>query len=117
MVWLRKERSHVAQRRCWKRNNCAPAPSIKEAKKPKAVRASELVQREPAGWINPFHSRLRFCCCFFLTHSSRRSNPMKLNKRQLGTSGLELTSVGFGSWAAGGGGWSFGWGPQDDEAS
>jgi aryl-alcohol dehydrogenase-like predicted oxidoreductase len=42
---------------------------------------------------------------------------MKLNKRQLGTSGLEITSVGFGSWAAGGGGWSFGWGPQDDEAS
>jgi aryl-alcohol dehydrogenase-like predicted oxidoreductase len=25
--------------------------------------------------------------------------------------------VGFGAWAAGGGGWSFGWGPQDDEAS
>jgi hypothetical protein len=22
--------------------------------------------------------------------------------------------VGFGAWAAGGGGWSFGWGPQDD---
>jgi aryl-alcohol dehydrogenase-like predicted oxidoreductase len=42
---------------------------------------------------------------------------MKLNTRQLGTSGLEITSVGFGSWAAGGGGWSFGWGPQDDEAS
>lgn len=38
-------------------------------------------------------------------------------KRQLGTSGLEITSVGSGSWAAGGGGGSFGWGPQDDEAS
>jgi aryl-alcohol dehydrogenase-like predicted oxidoreductase len=25
--------------------------------------------------------------------------------------------VGFGSWAAGGGGWSFGWGPQDDADS
>jgi aryl-alcohol dehydrogenase-like predicted oxidoreductase len=42
---------------------------------------------------------------------------MKLNKRQLGTSGLEVTTVGFGAWAVGGGGWSFGWGPQDDEAS
>ena len=25
--------------------------------------------------------------------------------------------VGFGSWAAGGGGWSDGWGPQDDRQS
>ena len=25
--------------------------------------------------------------------------------------------MGFGSWAVGGGGWSFGWGPQDDEDS
>ena len=37
--------------------------------------------------------------------------------RPLGTSGLEMTTVGFGSWAVGGGGWSFGWGPQDDERS
>ena len=40
-----------------------------------------------------------------------------LPTRQLGTSGLEITRVGFGSWAVGGGGWSFGWGPQDDERS
>jgi hypothetical protein len=25
--------------------------------------------------------------------------------------------VGFGAWAIGGGGWSFGWGPQDDAAT
>ena len=37
--------------------------------------------------------------------------------RPLGTSGLEITAVGFGSWAVGGGGWSFGWGPQDDVRS
>ena len=37
--------------------------------------------------------------------------------RPLGTSGLEITTVGFGSWAVGGGGWSFGWGAQDDERS
>ena len=42
---------------------------------------------------------------------------MKLPTRSLGTSGLEITCVGFGAWAIGGGGWSFGWGPQDDEAS
>jgi aryl-alcohol dehydrogenase-like predicted oxidoreductase len=30
---------------------------------------------------------------------------------------LNITRVGFGSWAIGGGGWAFGWGPQDDAAS
>jgi aryl-alcohol dehydrogenase-like predicted oxidoreductase len=42
---------------------------------------------------------------------------MTLPTRTLGTSGLEITTVGFGAWAAGGGGWAFSWGPQDDEAS
>jgi aryl-alcohol dehydrogenase-like predicted oxidoreductase len=42
---------------------------------------------------------------------------MSLPTRRLGTSDLEITTVGFGAWAAGGGGWSFGWGPQDDDAS
>jgi len=42
---------------------------------------------------------------------------MALTKRPLGKSGLNITKVGFGSWAVGGGGWSFGWGPQDDAAS
>jgi aryl-alcohol dehydrogenase-like predicted oxidoreductase len=30
---------------------------------------------------------------------------------------LTITRIGFGSWALGGGGWSFGWGPQDDADS
>ena len=42
---------------------------------------------------------------------------MTLPTRPLGTSGLSITIVGFGAWAAGGGGWSFSWGPQDDDAS
>jgi aryl-alcohol dehydrogenase-like predicted oxidoreductase len=42
---------------------------------------------------------------------------MQINKRLLGSSGLEITKVGFGAWAIGGGGWSFSWGPQDDKAS
>jgi aryl-alcohol dehydrogenase-like predicted oxidoreductase len=42
---------------------------------------------------------------------------MALPLRPLGTSGLEITAVGFGAWAVGGGGWAFGWGPQEDEAS
>jgi aryl-alcohol dehydrogenase-like predicted oxidoreductase len=36
--------------------------------------------------------------------------------RALGTSGPELTTVGFGSWAVGGP-WKFGWGPVDDDES
>jgi aryl-alcohol dehydrogenase-like predicted oxidoreductase len=40
-----------------------------------------------------------------------------LPTRPLGSSGLDITPVGFGAWAIGGGGWSFGWGPQDDTAS
>ncbi len=42
---------------------------------------------------------------------------MTLPTRQLGINGPCITTVGFGAWAAGGGGWAFGWGPQDDEAS
>src|SRR5579863_9485547 len=42
---------------------------------------------------------------------------MQITKRSLGSSELEITRVGFGAWAIGGGGWSFGWGPQDDNAS
>ncbi|HWZ58184.1 MAG TPA: aldo/keto reductase [Gemmatimonadaceae bacterium] len=40
-----------------------------------------------------------------------------LTTRRLGRSDLEITTVGFGAWAIGGGGWEFGWGPQDDAAS
>jgi aryl-alcohol dehydrogenase-like predicted oxidoreductase len=40
-----------------------------------------------------------------------------LPTRQLGRSDLHITRVGFGAWAIGGGGWSFGWGPQDDSDS
>src|ERR671931_1216680 len=40
-----------------------------------------------------------------------------LKTAPLGTTGLAITRVGFGAWAIGGGGWEFGWGPQDDQAS
>src|SRR5256885_7477042 len=42
---------------------------------------------------------------------------MELLKRPLGTSGLQITQVGFGAWAIGGGGWAYGWGSQDDADS
>ena len=40
-----------------------------------------------------------------------------LRTTQLGSTGMEITRVGFGAWAIGGNGWEFGWGPQDDEQS
>ncbi|HYH97146.1 aldo/keto reductase [Hyalangium sp.] len=40
-----------------------------------------------------------------------------MQKRQLGKSDLQLTPIGFGAWAIGGGGWAYAWGPQDDQQS
>jgi aryl-alcohol dehydrogenase-like predicted oxidoreductase len=37
--------------------------------------------------------------------------------RRLGHTDLELTTIGFGAWALGGGDYAFGWGPQDDRDS
>jgi aryl-alcohol dehydrogenase-like predicted oxidoreductase len=39
-----------------------------------------------------------------------------MKKRTLGNSDLEITPIGFGAWAIGGG-WQFGWGAQDDADS
>ncbi|PSH03433.1 MAG: aldo/keto reductase [Acidobacteria bacterium] len=40
-----------------------------------------------------------------------------METRKLGNSDLELTLIGFGAWAIGGGNWEYGWGPQDDRKS
>lgn len=40
-----------------------------------------------------------------------------MKTRRLGNSDLDITLVGFGAWAIGGGDWLFGWGPQDDDDS
>jgi aryl-alcohol dehydrogenase-like predicted oxidoreductase len=40
-----------------------------------------------------------------------------MQTRRLGQTDLEITTIGFGAWAIGGGGWVFGWGPQDDADS
>lgn len=37
--------------------------------------------------------------------------------RQLGNSNLQLTPIGYGAWAIGGGNWEFAWGAQDDDES
>ncbi len=40
-----------------------------------------------------------------------------LTATELGQTDLEITRMGFGAWAIGGGDWEFGWCPQDDEQS
>jgi aryl-alcohol dehydrogenase-like predicted oxidoreductase len=40
-----------------------------------------------------------------------------MTKKRLGNSDMELTPIGVGAWAMGGGGWKFAWGPQDDNQS
>jgi aryl-alcohol dehydrogenase-like predicted oxidoreductase len=51
---------------------------------------------------------------------SRRVNFViveEMHKKRLGNSDMELTPIGVGAWAMGGGGWAFAWGPQDDDES
>lgn len=40
-----------------------------------------------------------------------------MQTRKLGYTDLHLSTVGLGTWAIGGGGWAYGWGPQDDADS
>ena len=47
------------------------------------------------------------------TGTSTRALP----RVQLGSTDMQITRVGFGAWAIGGGGWQFAWGEQDDDAS
>ena len=42
---------------------------------------------------------------------------MTLETKRLWDSDLDLTKIGFGAWAIGGGDWQFAWGPQDDKDS
>ena len=38
-----------------------------------------------------------------------------METREFGKTGMEITPIGFGSWAIGGSGWAAAWGPQDDD--
>jgi aryl-alcohol dehydrogenase-like predicted oxidoreductase len=40
-----------------------------------------------------------------------------IQTRQLGNSDMQITSIGVGAWAMGGGDWQFSWGAQDDQDS
>jgi aryl-alcohol dehydrogenase-like predicted oxidoreductase len=44
-------------------------------------------------------------------------NTTTLRTASFGTTGMQITRIGFGAWAIGGGGWEFGWGPQQDADS
>jgi aryl-alcohol dehydrogenase-like predicted oxidoreductase len=37
-----------------------------------------------------------------------------MQKKQLGNTDMQITPIGFGSWAIGGADWAYGWGAQDD---
>jgi len=41
----------------------------------------------------------------------------RLSRTELGSTGMEITRVGFGAWAIGGGGFEWSWGSQEDEDS
>lgn len=45
------------------------------------------------------------------------SQDTALPTRSLGTTGMQITRVGFGAWAIGGGDWAYGWGHQEDRDS
>ena len=40
-----------------------------------------------------------------------------MQKKQFGKTALQITPVGLGAWAMGGGQWESSWGPQDDQES
>ncbi|HKB20822.1 MAG TPA: aldo/keto reductase [Gaiellaceae bacterium] len=43
--------------------------------------------------------------------------PERLRRTELGATGMEITRVGFGAWAVGGGGFEWSWGAQEDDDS
>jgi aryl-alcohol dehydrogenase-like predicted oxidoreductase len=49
--------------------------------------------------------------------NDRETIPSFMKTRLLGNSDLDITPIGFGAWAIGGGDWEFGWGGQEDKDS
>src|SRR5437868_4576054 len=56
-------------------------------------------------------------CNTLRVNASRATETALMDIRQLGSSDLHITPIGFGAWAIGGGGWEFAWGAQDDRDS
>ena len=55
------------------------------------------------------------CAGVYYPVMTTTASPLTL--RKLGNSDLQLTAIGFGAWAIGGGNWDFAWGAQDDAES
>jgi aryl-alcohol dehydrogenase-like predicted oxidoreductase len=51
------------------------------------------------------------------TTTSATTPTARFATRTLGNSDLQLTPIGYGAWAIGGGNWEFGWGAQDESES
>lgn len=51
------------------------------------------------------------------TTTTASGTTAKFATKRLGNSDLQLTPIGYGAWAIGGGNWEFGWGAQDEKES
>jgi aryl-alcohol dehydrogenase-like predicted oxidoreductase len=49
--------------------------------------------------------------------ATETASSTQLETRRLGASELDITRIGFGAWAIGGGDWEFAWGHQEDQSS
>jgi aryl-alcohol dehydrogenase-like predicted oxidoreductase len=64
--------------------------------------------------IKPLNLNILLSECMDSSILSDFGKSNKMQKRRLGSTDLNLTTVGLGTWAMGGP-WQFGWGPQDDD--
>jgi hypothetical protein len=80
-----------------------------------AAQASIAQDKKSAGILRAARlaHRRRFSGIYSFDMTITASHPL----RTLGNSDLQLTPIGFGAWAIGGGNWEFAWGPQDDNES
>src|SRR5206468_12974819 len=93
----------------------APAPNrsiiyVNPTRRATSPRSRCIFLRKPSVALRP-------CSSCWRRKRRRGETFMGLQTSRLGRSDLHITRVGFGSWAVGGGGWRFGWGPQDDAVS
>src|SRR5215469_1157859 len=74
--------------------------------------ASDVALLQAPLLLNPRHFSQTVRKCGLAGESKRA-----MKTRKLGPSDLDLTLIGFGAWAIGGGDWQFGWGSQEDADS
>jgi aryl-alcohol dehydrogenase-like predicted oxidoreductase len=53
-------------------------------------------------------------CCLRFPLAAFDGGCFAMEKRKLGNSDIEITRIGVGAWAIGGGSWEYAWGAQDD---